>query len=163
MHARLAVSINRPDGSGVAMGGGGSGGGITGGGIGPPGGVGVPGGGVGLEGIPGGNGDSPSGKMGGIGGMKIDPVGVSATTMPVVGGGASGISAGATGTASGPAPAGTSIASGEGSAFSTGSPGTWETRLPQRVLAMCAPSVSTVSPAGRVIRFLVQKIWLPTR
>jgi hypothetical protein len=162
MHARLAVSINTLDGSGVATGGGVDGGGITGGGAGPPGGVGVPEGGTGLDGIPGGNGDPPSGKIGGIGGMKLDPEGVSGTTMAVVGGGASGIS-GATGTASGPAPAGISIASGEGSAFITGSPGTSERRLPQRVLAICAPSVRTVSPAGRVIRFFVQKIRLPTR
>jgi hypothetical protein len=95
--------------------------------------------------------------------MKIDPEGVSGTTMAVVGGGASGISVGATGTASGPAPAGISIASGEGSAFITGSPGTSERRFPQRALAICAPSVRTVSPAGRVIRFFVQKIRLPTR
>ena len=157
MHAKLTASSKRLDGSGAATGGGGGGGGggTTGGGE-PP-------GGVGVEGTPGGNGDPPSGKIGGIGGMKIDPAGVSGTTIPVVGGGTSRVSGGPTRAASGPAPAGASIASGDGSAFSTGSPGTSERRLPQRVLAMCVPSVRIASPAGRVKRFLVQKMRLPTR
>lgn len=150
--ARLAVSINMLDGSVAATGGGGGGGG----GGGPP----LPGG---VVGAPGGNGPPPGGKIGTIGGMKIDPGSVSGATIPVVGGATSGISGGATSIASGPRAAGSSIASGEGSAISTGSPGTSESRLPQRVRAMCAPSVSTASPAGRVIRFFVQKIRLPTR
>lgn len=98
-----------------------------------------------------------------MGGMKIDPGGVSCATIPVVGGATSGISGGATNIASGPRAAGSSMASGEGSAISTGSPGTSERRLPQRVRAICAPSVRTVSPSGRVILFFVQKMRLPTR
>jgi len=134
-----------PEGSGVLIGGGGGGGG------GAP--VGIPG----EDGIP------PTGKTGGTIGMKMDPAGCCGTTIVVMGGGPIGNSDDDSTAAKSPPSAGISNASGEGSLFNTGPTGASEIRFPQRVLAMCSPSVTTVSPAGRFSLFFVQKIRVPTR
>jgi len=139
-----------------------AGGGVTGGG-GLDGGGGPFGGGSGPVGIPGVDGVPPIGKSGGTIGMKMDPGVCRGTTIVVAGGTASGNSGADSGAASGPPSAGISIASGDGSGINTGPMGASEMRFPQRVRAMCSPSVTTVSPAGRFSLFYVQKIWLPTR
>src|SRR5580698_4996465 len=157
--AQPAASSSKSDPSGVLI----AGGGVTsgGGGVGGPDGVGGPlGGGSGPVGIPGVDGVPPIGKSGGMIGTKME-AGVcgGGTTIVVAGGAASGNSSEDSGAASSPPAAGISIASGNGSVFSTDPTGASEMRFPQRVRAMCSPSVTTVSPARRVSLFFVQKIW----
>jgi len=149
------MSIRKPEGSGVLIGGGGGGGGVEGGGPFE--------GGTELVGIPGEDGVPPMGKSGGMIGTKMDPGDCCGTMIAVVGGTTSGNSGDDSEAGKSPPSAGSSIASGEGSLFNTGATGPSEIRFPQRVLAMCSPSVNTVSPAGRFSRFFVQKIRLPTR
>src|SRR5277367_3373156 len=93
----------------------------------------------------------------------MDPGEGGGTAIAVAGGNSSGSSGDNSGAARSPPSAGISIASGEGPLFSTGPAGASEMRFPQRVLAICSPSVITVSPAGRFSLFFVQKIRLPTR
>src|ERR1700735_4362417 len=88
---------------------------------------------------------------------------------PDVGGGIKGTSPGAKGAlAKAGAPARACAAPGgaasnSGSAAKTGPAGASATRFPQRVLAMCSPSVITVSPFSSVSRFFVQNTLLARR
>jgi hypothetical protein len=64
-------------------------------------------------------------------------------------------------------PGNTSATSGadssSGPAARIGPAGTSDKRFPQRVLAMCSPSVITVSPLGSIIGFLDQNTLFPSR
>ena len=104
-----------------------------------------------------------NGIIGTTGGMKIEPGVCSGTTIVVVGGATSGNAGNVSGAAKSAPSAGIAIASGAGSSFSTGPTGTSDKRFPQRVRAVCSPSVTTVSPAGIVSLFFVQKMRLPMR
>jgi len=84
-------------------------------------------------------------------------------SMEVIGGGATGNSTGDSLFASSTAGLAASIASVAGSVLETGATGASDKRLPQRVRAMCVPSLKTVSPAGISTAFLVQKILFPIR
>src|SRR3984957_17935449 len=84
-------------------------------------------------------------------------------SMEVIGGGATGNSTGDSLFASITAGLAASIASVAGSVLDTGATGASDKRLPQRVRAMCVPSLKTVSPAGISTGFLVQKILFPIR
>jgi len=154
--AQPTASISKSDPSGALI----AGGGVTGGVVT----VGGPfGGGSGPVGSPGDDGVPPIGKSGGMLGTMMEAGVCGGRTIVVAGGAASGNSSDDSGAASSPLSAGISIASGDGSVFSTGPTGASEMRFPQRVRATCSPSVTTVSPAGRVSLFFDQKIWLPTR
>ncbi len=141
------------DGGGVAGGVPEVGGGVPGPGPDPPGDDGVPPPPT-VNGTPGKK--NPSGGAPGTGATG----GVS---MEVIGGGATGNSTGDSLFASSTAGLAASIASVAGSVLETGATGASDKRLPQRVRAMCVPSLNTVSPAGISTAFLVQKILLPIR
>ena len=141
------------DGGGVAGGDPEVGGGVPGPGPDPPGDDGVPPPPT-VNGTPGKK--NPSGGAPGTGATG----GVS---MEVIGGGATGNSTGDSLFASSTAGLAASIASVAGSVLETGATGASDKRLPQRVRAMCVPSLKTVSPAGISTAFLVQKILFPIR
>src|SRR5580698_234241 len=136
------------DGGGVAGGVPEVGGGVPGPGPDPPGDDGVPPPPT-VNGTPGKK--NPSGGAPGTGATG----GVS---MEVIGGGATCNSTGDSLFASSTAGLAASIASVAGSVLETGATGASDKRLPQRVRAMCVPSLKTVSPAGISTAFLVQKM-----
>jgi len=136
-----------------------------------------PEGGGGVAGVPGVTGPEPPGVDGvpppptvnGTPGKKnprggAPEIGVAGgVSIEVIGGGAIGNSTGDSLFASSTAGLAAPIASGAGSVLEIGATGASDKRLPQRVRAICGPSLKTVSPAGISTAFLVQKMLFPIR